>query len=70
MNRSFSLDDTQLSQLRAWYKEHDKVCAYVLNQGAVGGRFTYSFTPNSLFRVDEVTCACGAKIDLTDYDSV
>ncbi len=35
--------------------------------GAIGGSLTYCFTPTTLGVVAEVKCACGKKIDLTDY---
>lgn len=36
-------------------------------QGAIGGRLTFSFTPTSVGLIIRVECACGEKIDCTDY---
>ena len=37
--------------------------------GAIGGAYTFSFTPTGLGTVFKVTCSCGDHIDMTDYDS-
>jgi len=34
---------------------------------AIGGRFTYSFTPTSLGEIAAIRCACGKKKTLTDF---
>jgi hypothetical protein len=40
-----------------------------VKSGAIGGRYSYIFTPTSLGTVSRVKCcACQAEIDLTDYD--
>lgn len=36
--------------------------------GAIGGRFTYSFTPTDLGEILVIKCACGAEQDLTEYN--
>jgi hypothetical protein len=59
----FDLDKEQLEKLAEWKGKHTK--AFV---GAIGGRYTYSFSPTSLGVVvkvkDEIT---KEEIDLTDY---
>lgn len=37
--------------------------------GAIGGRFTWSFTPTGLGVIVNISCACGEKEDLTDVES-
>lgn len=37
--------------------------------GAIGGAYTWSFTPTSLGVVSTLKCACGEKLDVSDYDS-
>lgn len=71
----FVLNDNQHAQVKEWRKTHDcklrtdtqgiKGEIYV---GAIGGATTYSFTPNGIGMGVDVTCACGATLDLTDYD--
>jgi len=36
-------------------------------QAAIGGRFSYSFTPTGLGEIAAVSCACGKKKTLTDF---
>ncbi len=52
-----------------WLLEHDKTCPFKLrlNQGAIGGRFTYKYTPTSLGIVAKIECGCGSEVDVTDY---
>jgi len=65
----FKLDREQIVKIAAWLSEHDKTCPYTINQGAIGGRLTYSFTHTGLGNAVTVNCACGESIDVTDYDS-
>lgn len=37
--------------------------------GAIGGAYTWEFTPTSLGTVVNVRCACGEKLDVSDYDN-
>jgi translation initiation factor 1 (eIF-1/SUI1) len=37
-------------------------------QGAIGGLTTYHFTNTSLGTVFKLSCACGAQVDVTDYE--
>ena len=37
--------------------------------GTIGGVYSFIFVPNSIGEVQVVKCACGADINLTDYDS-
>ena len=64
----FGLNDEEMTKLNKWLKKHDKTCPFKKEQGAIGGRLTYSFTPTGLGIITEVECACKEKIDLTDYN--
>ena len=64
----FSLDEKQLHDLNEWkdtLEKHDP--------GAIGGAFTYVFTPTSLGTIAKVYYFMGTdlelSIDLTDYES-
>lgn len=60
----FSLDKDELKKLREWQKGHDQT----VYTGAIGGRYTYSFTPTSLGTIAKVKDAVTkTEIDLTDY---
>lgn len=63
----FGLEGTEFDEFRAWEAEHDPNCKFLNAQGAIGGRFTFSFTRTTIGNVSKVRCACGAEKDLTDY---
>lgn len=63
---NFSLDEEE-KKLNEWLAKKD-LSKY---GGAIGGRFTYCFTPTSLGMVVKVRDSMESKdtIDLTDYSS-
>jgi len=62
----FALDTEQRITLRHWMDKKD-LTKY---GGAIGGRFTYSFTPTSLGVVTTVSDSIDKdEINLTDYES-
>lgn len=74
----FSLDDSERDQLKNWIAKHknDTKCPHSIpngdvfgpKTGAIGGQFTYLFTPTSLGTVKKVKCTCGEEYDCTDYN--
>ena len=65
---TFELTDEDMIKYREWLAIHDKICNYKHNSGAIGGRITFSFTHTSLGLITEIECACGEKLDLTNYE--
>jgi hypothetical protein len=70
----FFVDKEELARFDAWIAVHDKICPYYddgtspeSKSGAIGGRISWKFTPNSLAVVVQVQCACGGAENLTDY---
>ena len=65
----FKLNKEQTEKYQEWKKEHDVICTVSKSNdiGAIGGRFTFQFTPTSLGTITIVKCACGGNIDLTEY---
>jgi hypothetical protein len=63
---TFTILPEELEKLDAWMKTKN------LNKygGAMGGRFTYSFTPTSIGMAIQVTDAMEQKdtIDISDYE--
>lgn len=65
----FELDADQVRKLSEWMDK--KIPQYC---GAIGGRFTYSFTPTSIGTVVTVTDSLAkeddptAKLDISDFD--
>lgn len=74
--KKFTIKTYELKEVLDWKIEHNKTCPYyddgtktISPQGAIGGRTTYNFTPTSIGMAVSVSCACGAKKNITDYDS-
>jgi hypothetical protein len=74
---NFKLDAWELKKYQDWRATHYRagVCKYfddgtqaVSPQGAIGGRETFSFTPTGIGTVIHATCACGADVNLTNYE--
>ena len=61
----FKLTAEQQDETKEWVSGHGCPIDY---EGAIGGKFTYNFTPTGLGVVEKVTCSCGSVIDLTLYD--
>jgi hypothetical protein len=61
----FSLTDDQMKKVTAWCKKHTTSA-----DGAIGGTFTFSFTPTSLGVIERVKHnPSGEELDVTEYDS-
>lgn len=72
----FTLDKDGLTKLSTFLDNHNKTCKYYddgtsleSKSGAIGGRLTYAFTPTSLGVITVIKCACGAEVNVTDFDS-
>jgi hypothetical protein len=59
--RQFTLTDEQQKKANAWMDERQKY------SGAIGGQFSYVFTPTSIGMAVSITDGKD-KLDLTDYD--
>lgn len=64
---TFSITPEQVEAIRAWKKEHEAEShggsEYA---GAIGGRYTYEFTPTSIGTFGRIRCGCSAKFDFDD----
>ena len=64
---TFSVTPEQVEAIRAWKKEHEAEShggsEYA---GAIGGRYSYKFTPTSIGTFGTVICSCGEKFDFAD----
>lgn len=72
----FSLTRAELARFEAWDAEHHPKCKYfddgtspVSPVGAIGGRLSFCFTPTGIGTAVTVECACGEKVNVTDYGS-
>lgn len=66
----FSFSPIQRERLLDWKKEQDKIYeSSAMYAGAIGGRYTYSFTPTGLGLIITVTNNITKdQIDLTNYE--
>lgn len=62
----FSLSKKEQEKVDQFKEKH--YCTRPKYQGAIGGRYTYSFTPTSLGSIVSIKCVCSAEKDITDYD--
>lgn len=64
---TFSITPEQVEAIRAWKKEHEaEAHGGSEYAGAIGGRYTYEFTPTSIGTFGRIRCGCGAKFDFDD----
>ena len=58
----FFISVEEKEKIETWTKQHikEKHNGHY-GAGAIGGRFTYEFTPTSIGEVGEVVCSCGEK---------
>ena len=59
----FELNEEETQKFNDWRNNHN--CKQK-DVGAIGGRFTFCFTPTSLGELATVKCACGKELDLTN----
>lgn len=68
MSSDFEFDADQRKRIDAFIAEHEAI--HGRGSAAIGGRYTYSFTPTSLGMVQRVRCAsCNKDLDVSDYES-
>lgn len=70
----FKLSEDQIKKINDWMEAHDKekhipVGKTFRYSGAIGGAYTWEFTPTSLGVVQKVRCSCDEHVDVTDYDA-
>lgn len=62
LSESFEIDEEGRANLYQWQKDHlAKKHHGQRYGGAIGGRFTYSFTPTSIGTIASIKCSCGAE---------
>ena len=64
----FILTQKQKYMANVWMEKHNQKCI-IENVGAIGGKYSYEFTPTSLGVCQTIKCACGDKKELTDFDN-
>jgi hypothetical protein len=61
LKRGFPLSEEESDTIFQWQYNHMQTKHKGQSSGAVGGRFTYCFTPTSIGTMGEIQCSCGAK---------
>lgn len=65
-NWMFNMEPEDIKKIQKWKKQHEEEkhngSSYA---GAIGGRYTYEFTPTSIGTFKRLRCSCG---DYFDYD--
>jgi hypothetical protein len=67
MSFNFTVPEKESKKAENWICKHKEVCEIGNDVGAIGGKHTWSFTQTGLGCIIVLKCACGEKIDLTDY---
>lgn len=62
----YTLQEDEYKKYYEWNKKHKETCPLYGNDGAIGGRLTFCFTPTSLGVITKIKCGCGESIDVTD----
>lgn len=65
---TFSLSSKEQKTFEVWLAQHKSVCRAVLKAAARGG-LTFSFHPTTMGTVTHVSCACGDKANITDFEN-
>jgi hypothetical protein len=62
--KTFTLTEEQMEKFNEWRKSKD------LKQVAIGGAYTFCFTPTGIGIFETVKCIDGTELDLTEYDKL
>ena len=67
MLTEFIIPDYEAKKADEWLTEQKKVCE--IDVGAIGGKYTWSFTQTGLGCIIVLKCACEEEINVTDFES-
>jgi hypothetical protein len=66
-DKTFTLSAEQYKKYNEWREEKNKTKGEVY-VGAIGGAYSFCFTPTGLGTMVVVKCADGTELDLTEYE--
>jgi len=67
--QQFGFTPDEVERIHTWQRSHqNEKHPNPRKMGAIGGSYTFSFTPTTLGCVSKVKCHCGDELDLTDYE--
>jgi hypothetical protein len=66
-SRTFVILPEEIKAIEEWQEQHTKE-KHGGNEyaGAIGGRYSYKFTPTSIGTFGSIVCSCGEKFDFAD----
>ena len=69
--RLFIMSVKEALAANKWRKKHDELCEWRHPEfpGQPFPHYTYSFSPTGIGEGVTISCHCGVKEDVTDYDS-
>ena len=65
----FPMTEEEVQKADKWTKEHTESAHKGESFGAIGGQYTYEFTPTSIGVLCGLRCSCGAHITLTNLNT-
>lgn len=69
--RGFPMTEKEVLNAEEFIREHSASAHNYDSKTAIGGQYTYEFTPTSIGVFSSVRCcACGATYNITDYDLI
>ena len=68
MEMTFTIPEEETVKYMKWLAKHEKVCKQK-DVGAIGGKYTYSFTQTGLGCIHKLKCACGGEACFTDFEN-
>ena len=71
--RGFPITESEQEKIDKWKQKHDEEVHGLITTdmkmragGAIGGRYSYHFTPTSIGTFGTIRCSCGAEYDFSD----
>lgn len=61
LHRGFHLSEKEAIAATAWMQKHNQEEHNNTSGGAIGGRYSYCFTPTSIGIIGTIRCSCGAE---------
>ena len=62
----FSISEEEMTKITSWKVQHEQ--AHPMCRTAVGGRYTYSFTPTSIGVIGKIECLCGDSFTFRELE--
>lgn len=65
--RGFSITESEQKKIKDWKMKHEEERHNPMkNKSAIGGRYTYYFTPTSIGTIGTIKCACGEEFTFSE----